>query len=86
MGRRAVLPPLWLEKACAVNVDVVAVTVGLLGFLLTMGTAWQGKFRTAAGFGILTGALLVACMFVFRPGADTAAASGSGTFAVVRQG
>jgi hypothetical protein len=43
------------------------VGVGLLGFLITIGTAWQGKFRTAAGVGILTGALLVVCMFVFRP-------------------
>ena len=59
------------------------VAIGLLGFLLTIGTAWQGKFRTAAGFGILTGALLVACMFVFRPSADAPAAGVSATSAVV---
>ena len=62
------------------------VTVGLLGFLLTIGTAWQGKFRAAAGFGILTGALLVACMFVFRPSADAPATGGSAAFVVVSQG
>lgn len=65
------------------NVDVMMVVIGLLGFLLTMGTAWQGKFRVAAGFGILTGALLVACMFVFRPSADAPAAGAAATFALV---
>jgi hypothetical protein len=58
------------------DANVLMVAVGLLGFLVTIGTAWQGKFRTAAGVGILTGALLVVCMFVFRPsGQDPAAGS-----------
>jgi hypothetical protein len=53
-----------------VSVDLVMVAVGILGFLTTMATAWQGKFRLAAGAGILTGALLVVCMFVFRPSGE----------------
>jgi hypothetical protein len=65
------------------NVDVIMVAIGLVGFLLTIGTAWQGKFRVAAGFGILTGALLVACMFVFRPSSDAPAAGASATFTMV---
>jgi hypothetical protein len=59
-----------------VNVDLVMVVVGVLGFLTTMATAWQGKFRLAAGAGILTGALLVVCMFVFRPSAEPPTAGG----------
>jgi hypothetical protein len=58
------------------NVNVTMVGVGLLGFLITIGTAWQGKFRTAAGVGILTGALLVVCMFVFRPSSEDSTAGG----------
>jgi hypothetical protein len=59
-----------------VNVDLVMVVVGVLGFLTTMATAWQGKFRLAAGAGILTGALLVVCMFVFRPSGESPSAGG----------
>jgi hypothetical protein len=51
------------------------VGVGLLGFLATIATAWQGKFRMAAGVGFLTGALLVVSMFVFRPSDGESTAS-----------
>jgi hypothetical protein len=52
------------------------VVVGLLGFMVTIGTAWQGRFRMAAGVGIVTGALLVVSMFVFRPSDQDSTALG----------
>ncbi len=56
------------------NVDLIMVAVGIVGFFATIAMAWQGKFKVAAGAGFLTGALLVVGMFVFRPGADSPAA------------
>jgi hypothetical protein len=58
------------------NVNAVMVGVGVVGFLITIGTAWQGRFTVAAGMGILTGAVLVAGLFVFRPAEENSTAGG----------
>jgi hypothetical protein len=64
------------EGRALMNVEVVMVAIGVIGFLTTIATAWQGKFKFAAGAGLLTGAVLVVCMFVFRPGNEQPAAVG----------